>query len=149
MLHDMDKAEDIVQDCFVKLWHMGSSVDETKSIKSLIYTMTKNRCLEVIRRDEINRKAITHLQLVTYDEDDVINEQEVDKWLLIDQIYVSMRHLPPKCEEVFRLGKINGLTYTQIGEDLNISVKTVEAHMSKALKLLRGMLAKKIENLNK
>jgi RNA polymerase sigma-70 factor, ECF subfamily len=149
MIHDMDVAEDIVQDSLVKLWHMGDDVDSNRSVKSLIYTMTKNRCLEVIRRQEINRKVISHLQIVTYTEDEIVDDAEADKWLLIDQIYVSMRHLPPKCEKVFRLSKINGLTYTQIGAELNISVKTVEAHMSKALKLLREILADKINTIKK
>jgi RNA polymerase sigma-70 factor, ECF subfamily len=147
MLHDMNKSEDIVQDCFVKLWNLGEEIDHERSVKSLIYTMTKNRCLEVMRRDEINRKAITHLQVVTYGENEIVDDQEADKWLLIDQIYVSMRHLPPKCEEVFRLSKINGLTYAQIAQELDISIKTVEAHMSKALKMLREILATKMNSL--
>jgi RNA polymerase sigma-70 factor, ECF subfamily len=50
-------------------------------------------------------------------------------------------YLCDKCEEVFRLSKVNGLTYTQIAEQLDISVKTVEAHMSKALKILRNLIA--------
>jgi RNA polymerase sigma-70 factor (ECF subfamily) len=142
---DMDKAEDIVQDVFVKLWNTRDTIDDAKSIKSLIFTMVKNRCLEVIRRENINKKAITHLTIVTDDSDYIIDDEEANKWLLIDQIYVSMRHLPPKCEEVFRMAKINGLSYTQIADELNISIKTVEGHMSKALKILREKLTSSIK----
>ncbi|MBK7633158.1 MAG: hypothetical protein IPJ13_01900 [Saprospiraceae bacterium] len=61
----------------------------------------------------------------------------MEKLLLLEQIYVSIRQLPPKCSEVFTLSKVNGLTYVQIAEKMNISVKTVENHMGKALRLMR------------
>ena len=74
-----------------------------------------------------------------------MNEDEIEKLMLIEQIYVSIRQLPPKCSEVFTLSKVNGLTYSQIAEKMNISVKTVENHMSKALKIMRELLSKSLK----
>lgn len=67
-------------------------------------------------------------------------EQEWSEWVKIDQVYSSLRHLPPKCREVFELAKLKGLTYSQIAETMQISPKTVENHMAKAFTILRDKL---------
>ncbi len=139
---DIDKAEDIVQDIFVKIWNQKDLLQEDKNIKSYIYTMVRNHTLEIMRREGIGLKVSKEILYLHTDENELsIEEEEIEKYRLIDKIYVSIRQLPPKCSEVFTLSKVNGLTYTQIAERMNISVKTVESHMSKALRLLREMLA--------
>ncbi len=139
---DQEKSEDIVQDIFVKLWKENTYLDFSRNIRSYLYTMVRHHALEVIRREGINQKISKELSyLMTQDELNPIEDEEIEKYLLIDKIYVSIRQLPPKCGEVFTLSKVNGLTYAQIAEQMNISVKTVENHMGKALKLLREMLA--------
>ena len=139
---DMAKSEDVVQDVFVKIWNQQNLLQSNQNIRSFIYTMVRNHALEVIRRDGIGMKVTQHmLYLHSEETDHAVMDEEIEKYALIDKIYVSIRQLPPKCGEVFTLSKINGLSYSQIGEQLNISVKTVENHMSKALKLLREMLA--------
>lgn len=139
---DLNKSEDIVQDVFVKIWNQNDLLKANKNIRSFIYTMVRNHALEVIRRDGIGMKVTQHLLYLHSDESEQqVLDEDIEKYALIDKIYVSIRQLPPKCGEVFTLCKINGLSYIQIGEQLNISVKTVENHMSKALKLLREMLA--------
>lgn len=139
---DMAKSEDVVQDVFVKIWNQQNLLQSNQNIRSFIYTMVRNHALEVIRRDGIGMKVTQHmLYLHSEETDQAVLDEEIEKYALIDKIYVSIRQLPPKCGEVFTLSKINGLSYSQIGEQLNISVKTVENHMSKALKLLREMLA--------
>jgi RNA polymerase sigma-70 factor, ECF subfamily len=144
---DMNMAEDIVQDCYVKLWRTAVEIDPNRSVKSLIYTMVRNHALEVLRREQIGKKIAAQLPTGDIDESSYVEEAEIEKWRMIDLIFVSMRQLPPKCAEVFELSKINGLTYTQIAERLQISVKTVEAQMSKALKILREKLADHYQNL--
>jgi RNA polymerase sigma-70 factor (ECF subfamily) len=136
----MDRAEDIVQDVFVKLWDMRAEIDTQKNIKALITKMVKNKSLEALRRDQIAQKAFTELKGSHEEVEIPFEPDELDKWLLLDKIYVSMRHLPPKCEEVFRLAKLNGLSYSQIAQELNISIKTVEGHMSKALRIIKDNL---------
>ena len=68
------------------------------------------------------------------------SEEIAMKYEMLEKLNSSIRQLPPKCQQVFKLGKINGLTYAEISEELNISVKTVENQMSRALKLLRTMV---------
>jgi RNA polymerase sigma-70 factor (family 1) len=139
---DIDQAEDIVQDVFVKLWNTHNLLQKDKNIRSYIYTMVRNHALEIVRRQGIGariNKEILYLHTETSEEQ--MDDEDIEKYRLIDKIYVSIRQLPPKCSEVFTLSKVNGLTYTQIADRLDISVKTVENHIGKALKLLREMLA--------
>ena len=143
IIGDKDKAEDIVQDVFVKVWHNRNELDQDRNIKSFIYTMVKNHSLEILRRDGIGLRIGNTIARSEEDTHSNIQEEEVENYKLLDQIYVSIRQLPPKCGEVFTLSKVNGLTYVQIAERMNISVKTVENHMGKALKMLREMIIPK------
>jgi RNA polymerase sigma-70 factor (ECF subfamily) len=139
----MDQAEDIVQDVFVKIWYKEDMLQENNNVKSYIYTMVRNKALEIVRRDNIGAKVTKEiLNLHTQTNEQEIDEAEIENFQLLDKVYVSIRQLPPKCGEVFTLSKVNGLTYSQIAGQLDISVKTVENHIGKALRLLREMLVK-------
>ncbi|MBK7808954.1 MAG: RNA polymerase sigma-70 factor [Saprospiraceae bacterium] len=143
---DIDQAEDIVQDIFVKVWNDPDLLDGNKNINSYLYSMVRNRALEVIRRENISQKINQQLEYIQNNAADTnVEEEEIEKLLLLEQIYVSIRQLPPKCSEVFTLSKVNGLTYVQIAEKMNISVKTVENHMGKALRLMRALLTKSLK----
>ena len=137
----MNQAEDVVQDVFVRLWDKRDQMDQERNIRSYIYTMVRNHALEIIRRQSLGSKINQELLYLQNDtEESPVEETEIEKIVILDQIYVSIRQLPPKCGEVFTLSKVNGLSYAQIAEHMDISIKTVENHMGKALKLLREML---------
>jgi RNA polymerase sigma factor (sigma-70 family) len=93
IIPDMDMVEDVVQDAFVKIWQKGDTIDIDQNIKSYLYTMTKNNCLEIIRREGIGRKAAEEIKHTYIIEEGDVNEAEVEKWLLLDKIYVSMRQM--------------------------------------------------------
>ena len=142
IINDLDKSEDIVQDVFVKIWNEKNLLDAKMNVQSYIYTMVKNRALEVARRENIGQKINRHLEYLQKDTfSEQVDDEEIEKLRLLEQIYVSIRQLPPKCADVFILSKVNGLTYTQIADRMNISVKTVENQMGKALKKLRELLS--------
>ena len=140
IIGDIDKSEDIVQDVFVKVWNNRDQLDKDRNIKSLVYTMVKNHSLEVLRRDGIGLRVVRIISKTEEDSQSNIQEEEIENYKLLDQIYVSIRQLPPKCGEVFTLSKVNGLTYTQIADHLKISPKTVENHIAKAYVILRNEL---------
>ena len=138
---DLNQAEDVVQDVFVRLWDKRDQMDQERNIRSYIYTMVRNHALEIIRRQSLGSKINQELLYLQNDtEESPVEETEIEKIVILDQIYVSIRQLPPKCGEVFTLSKVNGLSYAQIAEHMDISIKTVENNMGKALKLLREML---------
>jgi len=142
---DLDMAEDIVQDVFLKIWNQQDLLNANKNIKSYMYTMVRNHALEIIRRQQIGARITDEiLYLHSEANSDPIEDNEIEKYLILDKIYISIRQLPPKCAQVFTLAKVNGLSYSQIADDMHISVKTVENQMGKALKLLRAMLNNQI-----
>jgi len=137
ILKDKKLAEDVVHDVFEKLWDKRSELNINDNEKSYLFTSVRNKAIEVIRKNKSDQKL----------EVDYINstlenglDEVSDKYLLKEKLYRSIRQLPPKCQKVFLLNKINGLTYIEIADDLDISVKTVENHMGKAFRLLREMM---------
>ncbi len=132
---DMDTAKDITQKIFVHLWENREKMDTTKSIQSYLFTAVKNRCLNHIRDHKKYRSRILDVDIhdveLTYENDYLAVEE------LQNKIDKAMLQLPEKCREVFELSRYQNKKYKEIAEILNISVKTVEAHMSRALKSLR------------
>lgn len=134
-MNDRSKAEDVVQDVFVKFWMKRHEIDESKNIKSFLFFSTRNRAIEIIRRNTLdNTMKASKIRDVG---DTAENDKEADKFMLKDKLFASIRQLPPKCQEVFKMSKLNGLTYAEIATELDISVKTVENQIGKALKILR------------
>ena len=130
---DIAASEDIVQDCFVKLWQQEAKRDITDK-RAFLYSTVRNACIDTLRRQHPEMTSIdpSDLEEVISDEEAVDrSEQEAKVWEIIDA-------LPDRCREVFLMAKRDGMTYNEIAEALNISVKTVEHQISKAMKKLRN-----------
>lgn len=132
-LHDMDLAEDVVQDCFMELWERMNEEKTVSSIRSYLYTMVRNRCLDTLKKDnQINYNASPS------DLADIIQDEEAEERSLIEaRLWTAIDSLPEKCREVFLLSKRDGLKYKEIAEKLNISTKTAENQVAKAMKVLK------------
>ena len=141
IIQDSDLAEDVVQEVFINLWNKNIPMDEALNIRALLFTSVRNKAVDAIRKRNVQDKHHKNIRWMLPESEHSVSEEEMEKFLLIEKIYISIRQLPPKCGEVFTLCKVNGLSYTQISEQLNISVKTVENHMQKAFKILREILA--------
>lgn len=130
---DIAASEDIVQDCFVKLWQQEAKRDITDK-RAFLYTTVRNACIDTLRRQHPEMTSIdpSDLEEIISDEEAIDrSEQEAKVWEIIDA-------LPDRCREVFLMAKRDGMTYNEIAEALNISVKTVEHQISKAMKKLRN-----------
>jgi RNA polymerase sigma-70 factor, ECF subfamily len=138
-LKDEDTAKEVVHDVFINVWEKRESVDREKSIKSYLYTAVYNRSLNHIRD---NKKIDNSLQV---DESIVSGSSEFQDIMqeneLQSAIEDAVQQLPEKCREVFVMSRYQEMKYAEIGESLNISVKTVEAQVTKALKILRKALS--------
>lgn len=135
ILKDKEKAADVVQDVFVQLWQKRFNIKIQKDLQSYLFRSTKNKSIELIRREKLHHRYENYVK--DMDGSDADADQEGEKFLRIEQLYTYVRQLPPKCQEVFILSKMNGLTYREIAEELNISIKTVENQIGRALHLLR------------
>lgn len=130
-------SKDIVQDCFVTLWQTRQRIDASRSLKSYLYTMVRNRALNSIRdssgvdvdhelASDRQRTQIPDVAEVGEDESNL--EKKMSLW--IDQ-------LPDRQKEAFRLSRFDGLDHDEIAEIMSVSPKTVNNHIVAALSTLR------------
>jgi RNA polymerase sigma-70 factor (ECF subfamily) len=136
LLHDTDEAEDIVQKTFCKLWDQREKLEIHTSIKSYLYRMVHNACLNTIKQWQTqseHREAIAGSSVSTANcvEDTVFHKE------LSARIDLAIAALPERCREVFLLSRMQHLSYLKIAETLQISPNTVETQIVKALKTLR------------
>lgn len=130
-----NNAEDIVQQIFVNLWEKGFEIDPNKTIKTYLFTSVKNRCLNYIRDTKKYRSYYLDIEAeleIPVSEKDVFSEAELN-----EQLKKAINKLPEKCREIFMLCRFEDMKYKEIAQKLDISEKTVEAQMSKALKIMR------------
>lgn len=136
ILVDEDDAREVVHKVFIALWEKREKVDLTTSLKSYLFTSVHNRSLNVLR----DRKKFSDEELPDLAGDWDVSTQ-IESMELEEKIREAIQSLPEKCRQVFELNRFEGLKYSEIAQQLGISVKTVENQMSKALKILREKLA--------
>jgi RNA polymerase sigma-70 factor (ECF subfamily) len=135
---DKQIAENIVQDVFVSIWQSRTNLDPSKMIKAYLFTAVKNNSLKHLRHLKIENKGIDDSPTYIYDDerpDKKLDEKEVEL-----KIHHAINELPEKCREIFKMNRFENLKYAEIAEILDISIKTVETQMGRALKKLRDRL---------
>lgn len=139
IVKDVEEAEEIVQEVFVRIWDKRAQIEFTVSAKSYLYRAVHNACLNLlsknkkeVRMDEVPLKIVHQSATPTADFQTRELEAEIEK---------ALDQLPEQCRKVFELSRYGNLKYREIAEMQNISVKTVENQMGKALRILREQLA--------
>ncbi len=137
-LGNVEAAEDIVQEVFIKLWENRHQIKEGRSLKSYLYTIANNLALNYIRH---NKVVIKFQQ--TLNEESSSQESphsSLEKKELHEKLLAGIAALPEKARLVFMMSRMEQLSYREIAERLDISIKTVESHIGNALKALRKSL---------
>ena len=140
-VHDLDTAKEIVHDVFMNLWEKRATVDPEKSIKSYLFTAVYNRSLNYLRDNKKFDKNEFSLEIAENNPDNWDHQDSLETSELQTKINDAIDSLPEKCREIFVMNRLEGLKYKEVAEKLNISIKTVETQMSKALKVLKENLA--------
>lgn len=139
LIQDQAMAQDIVQNVFFKTWKNRKKLNPEYTIQSFLYKCVYNEFINTYQKNKasmlLHQKYVQSAQEIA----DNINDNELDR--LIDSVNREINNLPPKCQSIFLLSKKEGLTNYEISEYLNISVKTVEAHITKAFSILKGKLS--------
>lgn len=133
--HNKMSAEDIVQQTFVCLWKDREKLSDSKSPKNYLYAIAHNRYIDFINKEKKRDKIMDGVYEKALR--DRINDDNEDLELRIKKMNDIIESLPPKCKEILKMNKIDGLKYKEIAAKKGISIKTVEAQMSVAFKKIR------------
>jgi RNA polymerase sigma-70 factor (ECF subfamily) len=137
---DFEAAKEIVQDAFLSLWEKRETIDMDRQVKSYLTMIIHNKCTNYLRDNRKFDQNILHIENLAevpeYDGADSMVEEE-----LKNKIDTAIDELPEKCKQIFVMNRYENLKYQEIAVKLEISVKTVETQMSKALQHMRIRLA--------
>jgi len=135
-ISDKAACEDVVQDVFFQLWKNRKKIVIKSSARNFLITNVRNACIDYLRHRELEtayaEKAVMKDYSHDYDTGMICSVSELE-----ERINNALAKLPDNVRHSFEMNRFEDKTYTQIAEECGISVKTVEAHISKALKLLR------------
>jgi len=136
-VNDQFLAQDIVSEVFIKVWKYRSKLEEIKSIDAYLYVATKRQSLNHIR--DIKKKK--HVPVEKLDTNIQIESRSPESILVSNEfasiIKTAIQDLPSKCRLVYTLVKDDGMKYQEVSDTLDISIKTVEMHVGKALKRIK------------
>lgn len=139
LVREQAVAEEVVQDVFFELWRRRGSIEFVGSPNAYLVRAVRNRALNHLRHVKVAQRRAAESPLELASSSSASGELEGAE--LDAAIRETLASLPPRCNEVFRLSREEGLKYSEIAERLGLSVKTVEAHMARALRAFRERLA--------
>lgn len=135
-VNDEDTAREMVQDVFVAFYEKRNSLHVHTSIKSHLYQSVRNRCLNHIKREKIVRGHHDQIQLANQN-DEAFFDKTVETTEFENSVFNLIKALPEKCRQIFEMSRFEGVKNDDIAAQLNISKRTVETQISKALRFLR------------
>jgi RNA polymerase sigma-70 factor (family 1) len=139
-IKDLDDAEEIVQDIFVSLWRRKSSLPAIISLSSYLAISVKYRVIKALEKQSHAQKYADYYEHVMS-----AAHNSTEQWMEFEELKTQLSQLvaelPAKCQLVFKMSRESGFPQKRIAEELGISEKTVEAHLGKALKILRTRLS--------
>lgn len=139
IISDTQITEDLAQEVFYELWRKKAQLNITTSLRAYLKRAALNKALNYIRDQKIDFRNAPAKEELTSKEASIV--QELAAVNLQQEIDQAIDSLPEKCRLVFVLSRYEEMSYRQIAEQLDISIKTVENQISKALKSLRKALA--------
>lgn len=135
-----EEAKNIVQDTFLYLWERRDTLESITNLNAFLYTLTKNRCIDYYRQvtrinakkeslDNIQERELNFkMEALQQFDTNMCSANEIEE--LLDK---AIEKLPEKCRRIFILSRIEGLKYEEIAAKLDISVHTVQNHITSAL----------------
>ena len=139
MLRNRAEAEEVAQDVMLELWRRRQQITVESSLRAYLLRATRNRTLNRIRHERVAKTGEGHAQIATHANPK--GEYNLVEAEIETALRAAIDELPPRCREVFELSRVHGLRYAEIAATMEISVKTVEVQMGKALRILRDRMA--------
>jgi RNA polymerase sigma-19 factor, ECF subfamily len=135
-LKSEEDAKDVVQEVFINIWEKRSTLKEDTRFDSFLFTITKNSIISTFRKKISEKDYLNHLKGVVI-KNAFDTAAQVDYDMLTEQVGEVVKQLPPVRKQVYTLSRESGMSNKEIAARLNISQKTVEDHMTKALRFIR------------
>ena len=140
LLHSYELAEEVLQDVFMMLWEKRHEMDAAKSVPAYLYRSAINKTKNVFRKiandNRLREEFLTHFK--------VTNSNEIEDWIenkeIKQMLHRLLDRLPPQQKKVYMLCKLDGLSYKEVSEQLEISITTVNSHIRNANIFLKGEL---------
>ncbi len=134
------EAEEIVQQVFFKMWERAEHLSFDGPVAAYLYRSVYNESLNYVKHQKVKNNYRLHVAHRMKDQSENITEKVLNEELA-EKIREALSELPAQCRAIFQLSRFESLKYREIADKLNLSVKTVENQMGKALKILRVKLA--------
>ena len=131
-------AEEIVQNVFFKLWEKKEQINISVSITAYLYRAVYNDSINFLKHSKVRADYQAHAVSSNKDHDRASDPAAIKE--LQQKIHTALNELPEQCRTIFQLSRYEDMTYRDIAARLGISIKTVENHMGKALRVLRSKL---------
>lgn len=133
-------AEETVQLSFIKLWRFKESLDEDICISRQLFRIARTSLIDILRKEETNQRMVMEIAKAHQ----APHGNEIEEWFdqaeLTERIFNGVKKMPPVRRKIFKMSRFNGMSYKEIATELSLSVKTVENHISRAIKQLQEIL---------
>jgi RNA polymerase sigma-70 factor (family 1) len=129
-----ESAEEVVSDVFIKIWNKRKSLDHIENLHLYLYVSTKNLSINYLQKQNKHRsfsldESNVELSTIYFDPEQMMITAEMFR-----RLNLAVQDLPPKCRLIFKLIKEDGLSYKEVAQLLQLSLKTIENQMTIALK---------------
>ncbi|MGE4586008.1 MAG: RNA polymerase sigma-70 factor [Mangrovibacterium sp.] len=138
-VHDLDLSQSLVQDCFIRLWEIREEATDIDNLGSWLCVLVRNKCVDYLRK--YRRESVFDRTEVEQKEGGTDLLGQVFSHEFEERLILALNQLPERCRVAFEYSRFDGLTYPEIASRMNISVKAVEALISRSLKILRVELS--------
>jgi RNA polymerase sigma-70 factor (ECF subfamily) len=148
-LNDKENTKEVIQDVFLQLWDHRQKLADNTSLNAYLFTLTRNRCIDLIRREKLMLQFRTDKQeeyLRLSENYHALSDPILDEIFALElqsEIDKAVSSLSEQCRKVFVMSRTHGLKNKEISHMLNLSEKTVESHLTKALRTIRNTLEQK------
>jgi len=139
LLKNKESAEDVVEDCFIKLWERRDLLKTGIAIKAYLYSTVRNASIDILRREKRKTICLDRAKETIEREEKPIIHHIIEAESM-NQIFTAIECLPSKCREVFKLFYLEGKSLKEIAEELSIATTTVISQKKRALQILRNNL---------
>lgn len=148
-LNNEENTKEVLQDVFLRLWDHREKLSDNTILNAYLFTLTRNRCIDLIRKERLILQFRTDKQdeyRRLTENFDALSDPILDDIFAMEiqvEINRAVNGLPEQCRKVFIMSRSNGLKNREISEALELSEKTVESHLTKALKIIKLALERK------